>query len=1040
MMNCLQKNQKLLMLLLGLSFLSFSTLAQSSSVSGTITSSSDGQGLPGVNVVVKGTTEGTITDLDGAYSIEVESGATLVFSSIGFETQEIPVGSRSTIDISLVEDVQQLGEVVVVGYGTQKKSDLTGAISSVKGDEIRKFSSNSPVDALQGQMAGVNIIKGSGGPTANTRITIRGLRSVNGTNPLVIVDGLQGDINAINPDDIESVEVLKDAAAASIYGSLAANGVIIITTKSGESGEPQLEFSSYFGVDKIQNTLDFANASEYTQIVQAVASNGGRTEPDFINQNWAANTNWMDEMFSDAAFSNYNITVKGGSEKTKYMLSGSYNKREGILLDEQRDKKQVRTKLGTTIGRLSLDANIFYSQMDDDFFTGNINNGYEIMPIVPVLDSSKEYGYGYISDDDYGDQPDHENPIGENAYKDATRRIKNLVTNFSATVDIIDGLKATGRIGIDNRDTDNYTRFRPHQVANKRQTRFHYLEESTNHELNRNIEGFLNYDKSFGDHTIGVMVGASRQDIEEDWMSTSVEGKRILDDGTEEPIGFNEEDFNTFDAGAGGIFNASGSGYEVTRMSQYGRLNYSFMDRYFVQASVRRDGSSRFGANNRYGTFPSAAMGWKISNESFFNVEAISFLKLKASWGKLGSEAALGAYDFAVFTSGPYRYPFGVSETQGFGRTFRAFPNPTLQWEAATTINVGVNFGLFADRLVGEFNYYKRNTEDMIIPQVLPASSGFWDPFVNAGDAVNKGIELELTYRKNTGDFQYSISGNISHNTNEITKVVSEGDEYFGGPTTLDGTSANVSKLGYPIGAFFVYQADGIFQDQTEVDAHTGTDADGNSVVVQPDAAPGDMRFTDVNGDGVLNNEDLVYAGSGMPKFNFGLNFTADYKGLDFTVSLYGASGHKLYNAVRQNYEGFDNYRNHLSTGVNAWTPSNTNTDIPRAVYGDPNQNASRNSTRFIESGNYVRVRNIQLGYTIPSLLTDKIGVSKVRVYVSGQNLFTFTNYSGIDPEISTSYSNYEDSSNANAALNIGTDFATYPNIKTMLVGLQVNF
>ncbi len=1005
-----------------------SAFQEPATVTGRVTDAS-GTGLPGVTVLLKGTTTAAPTDAAGRYTLNVPDGSgTLVFSFIGYQTQEVPISNRTSIDVVLADDAKALEEVVVVGYGTQEKSDLTGAVSSVKGEEVKKIASNTPADALQGRVSGVTIRRGSGNPRAGTDINIRGVRSLSGNNPLVIIDGIQGNFDLLNPDDIESIEVLKDGAAAAIYGSLAANGVVIVTTKSGKSGKMKVEFSSYYGVDKLQNKLELVDSEGYSRVARMAAQNAGMPAPDFLSDTWTANTDWVDELFDNGTFQNYNLTFGGGTENVNYMLSGSYNLREGILQGEDREKKQLRAKVGAKQGRLSVDANIYYVENDDHIFGGSIYEAYSMPAIIPARDPAKKYGFGYIDDNLYNDLPDHENPLGVDFYNKNTAAEENLTTNFSATYDLFENLKVTGRAGVENANTFSYRHTKPYQVGNKTEVRFHEVYEYRGEYQQTNMELFANYSKQFGSHSLEVLLGGSRQRIEDNFIATSVEGKQVLPDGTEVPIGFLDPSFGTLSAGQGGVTTNEGSGTAISRLSQYGRINYAFLDRYLIQATVRRDGSSKFGVNNRWGVFPSFGLGWKVSEEEFFQVDFISSLKLRGSWGQLGSEATLGAYDYQVNTVTGYRYPFGAAETQRIGTTLTNIPNPDLKWETAETVNLGVDFGLLGDRVTGSVNYYTRNTRDMIIPLVLPGSAGFNNLNVNFGDVENKGIELEAQYRKASGVFQYSAGITLANNSNKITKVANTSrDEFLGDDTTIDGEPANRSRLGYPIGSFFVYQADGIFQTEEEVLQHTGTDAEGNTVQVQPNAQPGDIRFRDVNGDGQLNTEDLVYAGSGFPKFNIGANFSATYKAFDFSLQLYGASGFKVYNAVRQNFEAMDNYENYMTSALDAWTPENRDSDVPRAVFGDPNQNARRNSTRFIEDGNYLRLRNIQLGYTLPSSLTQKASIERLRVYVSGQNLFTWTGYSGIDPEVG-------------GTLNAGTDFSSYPNVKTMLLGLQVNF
>ena len=1004
------------------------TNAQTISISGSVKDQSDGSSLPGTNILIKGTSSGTITDSNGAFTIDASPNAILVVSSIGYASREIAVANRTSIDIQLVIDITRLEELIVVGYGTQKKSDLTGAVSSVKGEDVQKFATNTAADGLQGNVAGLVVRRSSGNPRASAAINIRGFRSIGENAPLVIIDGIQGNFDLLNPDDIESIEVLKDGAAAAIYGSLSANGVILVTTKSGgKDGTTNLTFSSYYGVDKINNQLEFANTEQYLEMARKIEASAPDTAPAYINESFSTNTNWMNELFGNGSIQNYNLTLTGGSPELNYLLSGGFNRRDGILLGESRDKQQLRAKINGTKGRLTLGANIYYVQTDDDIFGSLLNRAYQLMPIIPVRDPSKPSDFGFISDNDYVGVPDHTNAIGEDFFNENTAKEQNLVTNLSASIKIIEGLKLTGRAGIENAIGSTYEKIKPHRVSNKREVEYDFVEEYRSEYQQTNYEGFLTFDKTFDVHTIGLLAGASSQDITMNWVGASVEGKKILDDKTEVATGFLSPDFNTLNAGADGIRNNYGSGWEIARQSVYGRANYNYDDRYFFQATVRRDGSSKFGENNRFGVFPSLAAGWKISSEDFFNVSSISFLKARVSWGSLGSESSLDSYDYAVNTVSGFRYPFGTGELQSIGVTFRDFLNSGLKWETTINVNVGVDFGLLNDRLVGAINYYQRNTEDMIIPAIPPNSSGYNPIFVNGGDVENKGIELELNYRKNSGEFQYDFGLVFSNNKNELTKVNKDTDTYFGNETTLDGSPANITQLGFPIGGFWLYQTDGIFQTQAEADAHTGVDSEGNTVEVQPLAEAGDIRFKDINGDGQLNDDDLVYSGSGFPKVTLGVNLSATFKGFDIYLQFYGAFGQKAYNTIRQNYEANDNYRNYLASGLNTWTPTNTNTNIPRAVLGDPNQNSTRNSDRFLENASYLRLRNIQLGYTLPSSITDKIDVGKVRVYVSTQNLLTITDYSGIDPEIG-------------GTLNSGTDFVSYPNVKTSLFGLQINF
>ncbi|MDN5199922.1 TonB-dependent receptor [Fulvivirgaceae bacterium BMA10] len=1008
-----------------------------SRIGGTVTSD-DGETLPGVNVLVKGTSTGSITDANGKYEINVPADATtLVFSYVGFLTEEVQINGRSTIDLVMSADISTLSEVVVVGYGQQKKSDLTAAISSVKGEELQKFGTSHPADALQGKTAGVTITKRGGSPGANLNVNIRGVGTTSSsTGPLYIIDGLPGSFYLLNPDDIESIEVLKDAAAAAIYGVQAANGVVLITTKKGKKGDVQLDFSSYYGVTEATELLDLANSSQFRQIARMAKENQNLDNgdpadlnlPNFITNPNNVDTDWQDAVFDKGSMQNYNVTMRGGGENINFMVSGSYFNEDGIALDSDFEKYQIRGKSSLTKGRFQLQTNLAYTEVDRTDVTYSMREVFELPPVVPVFDSSTPDGYGFPVPSETG-LGENTNPVGRADLVTDTYEEQYLEAGFTGVLELFEGLNFTSRVGIRNSERIDFYH-EPANVLNAlRPVQFPAVSETRTNWRQINFENFFNYQKSFDQHSIDALAGIATRSIEQSWAGVRVDGFTTDADGNTLPAGFLDPRFNTISAGDGGTFSGSGSNTTQKWLSYFGRINYSFDGKYLLQVSVRRDGSSKFGADSRWGTFPSVAAGWNISNESFFSSNLVNYLKLRASWGQLGNDGFLGPFDFQNRIVTGWLYPWGSGETHQVGAIATELENRSLQWETADVKNVGIDFGVLDDRISGSINYYIRDTRDMLVSRQVPSSAGINNPTVNIGEVRNQGLEIELGYRKSTGEFQYGVNVAFATNKNEVTSLSTEEQAIFGeGAIFNDSHFTNQSRVGSPIGGFYLYQTNGLFQSVEEVNAHTGTDADGNTVLLQPSARPGDIRFVDTNNDGVIDGDDRVFSGTPIPKVDYGVSFNASYKGFDLTIQLHGRGGNKIYNTNRMFRERMDNFRNYSSNMINAWTPSNTNTDVPRAIFGDPNQN-SRESTRFLESGNFLRLKNVQLGYTFPGSIIDKLGITKLRVYVSAQNLLTITDYSGFDPEVGRSN-----------PLSGGLDRSIYPITKSSLFGLQVSF
>lgn len=1034
-------------LLVLLSLLPAFGFAQSVNLKGVVY---DETGIPamGVNILKKGTVEGTITDLDGNFEISVQKGDVLVFSYIGYVTQEVTYNGQPKLDVKLKEDSEKLDEVVVIGYGTMKKSDLTGAISSVDVEELTSRATTNPAEALQGRVAGVNIQKQGGNAGAKLSVKIRGVKSFSDNQqPLYIIDGFPGDISNVNPQDIASMEVLKDGAAAAIYGSTAANGVIIITTKNGKKGDLKVDLNAYLSFSKVSKRLELLNSQGYAQVHKQMYDNYNLTQepsqqvgyPAYItnylsNPSQYADTDWQDEVFRSALTQNYQLSVRGGSEQARYSVSYNHSDDKGILLGNNFRQDNARMKLFVTKNIFDLDANLSFVAKDEKQPQYSLKEVYGISPLIPVYDDSKEYGFG-LSDHD--NLPSNRNVMADHYYRKADGKTYNVDANVGLTVHLTDFL--TFKTAYSYRGENyRYKRHMPSYIADiKAKQDYPTQYEKTYYQQEQVFDNVLNFDKQFGQHSLNVMAGSSIQSVDYTWNEIYVEGKTTVyevKDGqlvtSEKPSGFLDPNFATIGAGTGGTFSGDGSMYDYNRASFFGRVNYSYAGRYMLQATVRADGSSKFGKDNRWGIFPSVALGWRITEEEFFPKDgAISNLKLRASWGRLGNEMALGYYDFqALITSGnnlQYGYVQGSGSSPWPGSIAWGLANRNLQWETTDTKNIGVDYGLFNGRLSGALNYYYNKTEDMLIRKKLAPSVGLQNPIMNVGKIRNSGFELEINWSDKKGDWDYNVGLNLTTTSNKVLEL-SDPNQALQGTGLKWGTEhfPTETRVGEPIASFYLYRTDGIFQTDDEAKNYVNSKGER----LQPNAQAGDMRFKDLNGDGVIDENDKESCGSGMPKVEANLSGGFGYKGFDFSFLLGSGWGHKIYNGNRYFFEGMSSGTNMLTSTLDAWTPENRGTDVPRAVLQDPNNN-SRESDRFLENGNFVRLRQVQLGYTLPSSILKKLMIDKLRVYVSGENLFTITNYSGIDPEFSTE-----------KILDTGVDKEIYPFTRSYIVGLQLTF
>ncbi len=995
------------------------------------------QPLAGISIKLKGTGQGTASDTLGRFSIKASPTDILVFSGIGFKTQEILATPGKDLSIILLMDMKGLEEVVVIGYGTQKKGNLTSAISSVSGEKLAKVAANNPVNALQGRVAGLSVSSPGGNPGQSSDVRLRGIGTFGSHQPLYIIDGVPGDPYYLSSNDVASIEVLKDGAAASIYGSNSANGVILITTKKGKKGASVIDFSAAYNTVKPTGSYEFLDASGYQKVHQMMYANAGvapNNFPAYIAKSSNVNTNWQDLINRTGISQNYNVGISGGSDYLTYALSGDLTDDKGTFIGSNFNKKTIKARNDFTKGILNVSSNIVYTETASEGAKFNLKDSYFQSPLLPVFDSNEKYGYALTIDG----LPKFQNPIGTDHFVEANSKTKYLAGNVKFNLKLYKGLSYTSNLSYITAQTDDYSHTPPFRAnANDPLISYPRVYNRISNYKERLMEHLLNYELDINKHNFKVLAGYTAQEKTNRFLSASVDGKTIIRTvvngkivETEVPGGFSNPDFNTITAGLGGTFNAAGSNNKYVRLSTLARLNYTYDNKYLLQVSVRRDGSSVFGQDRRYGVFPSVALGWNIHKESFLqNINWLNNLKLRASYGELGNEGALGYYDHqALMTtvnnwSGGYVQ--GAGATPWPGSASYTLLNRDLQWETIKSKNLGLDFGLFNNSLTGALNYYENITNGLLITKEIPPSAGLKDPILNVGKISNRGLELEANYQFAKNDWHFDLGGAFSLLKNKVLSLANANQVLFG--TGLRFGTDHIptqTMVGKEIGAFYLYEADGIFQSNAE--AANYKNAAGEAL--QPDARAGDIRFRDTNGDGTIDEKDKTYQGSGFAKYEYSLNMGVSFKNFDLSLFWQGVAGNKIYNGNRFELEGMDAGRNFLTSTLNAWTPQNTQTDMPRAVLGDPNRNA-RESTRFLENGAYLRLKLVQLGYTLPQVFSQKMKISKLRIYLSGQNLLTLTKYSGLDPEVGTF-----------SALDTGVDRMLYPQNKRLLAGVQLTF
>jgi len=1003
-------------------------------VAGKVISAKDGQPIPGVSVVEKGTSNGTITDFDGNYSLIVESEtATLVFSYIGYKSIELPVNGKTSMDVTLDEKDENIDEVVVIGYGTQKIGNVTGSVAKISGKDISSLPLVSIDQAMQGKVSGVSVIN-NGSPGSSPIVQIRGVGSINfSSTPLYVVDGIPtSSINNINSADIESLDVLKDASATAIYGSRGSNGVIIITTKKGNSKKFTVQYDGYAGAQKASKQLDLLKRDDYIKYATDLMNNAGHPLPERIDpatgrmneliwtdptgelsttQTYATTeTDWQDAMFRTAGIQQHTLSLSGGNEKSKFYTSAGYFKQDGIMVGTSYSRLNFRLNSNHEINKYVSFGETFSLSNDKNQLEGST----EDRPLLMHMERAIPYNPIYNPTFDGGfqgptayDGSDYQNPVLVATIDDNYYKAFKLIGTAFAEIKFADWLKFKSTVGLDYGNdmnfgfyhswNDGYRASAP-GASDYRATYTSWI-----------FTNQLSFIKEINKHYINATLVAEKQSSN----SYNLSGAGSLpDNNIQQMVGLSGQQ-------------TSGSKYEDVLLSYIGRVQYSFANKYLFSASIRADGSSKFAAGHKWGYFNSFSAGWNIKEEAFLkDVKAISDMKLRISYGETGFNG-IGNYVWqSSMNIGNANYPY-IGSTQGASMITR-LGNPDLQWETTKMTNYGIDFKFLDNALSFTAEYYDRHTSKMILNIVPNPSFGYADATpTNIGEMSNKGFEFQVGYNKQVGQLGFNISANLATNKNEVlkldlptTKLWGNSNQDFGNyPITL-------TQEGMPVQQFYGFRVDHILQE-------------GEAHPTMPNAQPGDIIFKDLDGSGTITDDDREVLGNYLPKFIYGLNFSINFKGFDFTVFLQGTQGNKIYNANRITTEGMQRLFNSDVAVLNAWTPTNTNTDMPRAVDSDPNNNA-RISDRWLEDGSYMRLKTLTLGYTVPSSVMNSFAkgvISNLRLYFSAQNLLTVTSYKGYDPEIgrrASSWNAYQ--------LNQGVDYGMYPQPRTFLGGLQISF
>ena len=1046
----MMKRMKNLFAGLLLTLVSVAAFAQKPVCSGVVVDD-QGETVIGASVVQKGTSNGTVTDFDGRFTLSADAGSTLVVSFIGYKTQEVTAADG--LHITLLSDSKHLKEVVVVGYGVQKKSVVTASIAKVSADDL---ASTAPVrmdNALKGLAAGVSVTSNSGQPGDGARVRIRGVGTINDSDPLYIVDGMpiEGNLDYISPSDIESIEVLKDAASGAVYGARAANGVVLVTTKSGKKGKASVNYNFSYGWQSKWRKRDVLNATEYALMMNEGRLNAGLS-PLYANPySYGAGTNWQDEIFNDnAPVQNHEVSVSGASEKVNYYLSMSYYSQDGIIGGDVGRSNYRRLSLRSNtkytlfddskerdwLNKLEISSNLSYSRIKSTAISTNgwantvLGSALTLTPILtPTIAGSSEIaaaladyaqyanyvpmydGAGNLYSIPGSDYDTQFNPVAYLALPGAWTWVHKFVANFAADLNIGYGFKYRISYGADltyNGVDRGYTI--PYYLNSSMKASKSGANAQSNRSSVWQIENVLTWDKTFDRNTVNVVLGQSAKKSTGWYMGGS---KNYLVDANKPYIsyatGYKEGDLAVW----------AGPNDEASLASLFGRVSYNYDERYMAQVTVRRDGSSRFGSNNHYATFPSFSLGWNVTNEPWLKKpQWLTNMKVRFSWGKNGNEN-IGNYRYAVYTESGYDVIFGRDTgSKAIGTKAGGLANPDLKWEESVQTDIGVDLGFFNNALTFTVDYFSKKTDGMLMEIPIPGYVGEQRPLGNVGEMKNSGIEFEAGYKFRMADVKVHVKGNLSYLNNKLVNLGNEtGIKDY---DTMQGIGTITrAENGQPFPFFYGYKTAGVFQNEAQVNGYRN--AAGQ--LLQPNAVPGDLIFVDVNGDGQITSDDQTKIGKGTPDWTYGLNLNAEWCGFDFSCMFQGTIGNDIYDAtMRTDRAGL----NLPSWMLDRWTGEGTSNEIPRFVYGNASNLVS--SDLYVKDGSYLRLKNLQIGYTLPASITRRAHIDRLRLFLSGENLLTFTKYHGFDPEISS------------GGTSLGVDYGSYPQARVWTIGFNLGF
>lgn len=1004
--------------------LAFAAAAQVK-ITGRVTLENETEPAIGATIQLKGTTTGATTDFDGNFSIEIaDRTAVLLVSYTGFTTQEVAVGANNTLLIRLAENASVINEVVVTGYGSQKRSSISGSVSTVGAAEIAERPILRVEQALQGRTAGVQVAANSGSPGSTLSVRVRGVGTINNADPLYIVDGIPVDgLDFLNPNDIENINVLKDAASSAIYGSRGANGVVLITTKGGKRNQDgRVSYEAYYGIQRPGRLLDLLDAREYATLQNEAYLAAGKTPlPEFANPEFLGEgTDWQEAIFQNAPISSHQLTFSGGSEKSAYTISGNYFNQDGIVGGGKANFQRATVRFNGQHDLkkwLTVGNNIGFTWLERDGLTENSQYNSPLIralnmdPITPVRKADGTFAYSNYASTDIA------NPVNGIAQTFNTWRSNRLVGSVFGDLKLAPGLTFRSALSLDATfavargfnpkfDLSNIPSISEAPAAEK--SVVNSVGVGNHNWRNWQAENVLTYQKNFADkHDLTFIAG-----------TTALNNRYDVSGGANTNLPSNDPK----DAYIGNTIDpiASQSAYqwanESSLFSYFGKANYELDNTYLFSATMRADGSSRFGKNNRFGYFPSFSAGWIASHEEFWKFEKINFFKIRASWGQNGNDR-IGDYSFTTVVNNGQNYTFGGDEIITNGAVALTSANPDLKWETSTQSDIGADLEMFDGRIQFTTDFYLKKTSDMLYAAPIPLVAGTAAPIQNVATAENRGLEIALNYRNFDKKLKYTLGGNVAFVKSEVTGLGRGGEPVFSGFVQSANANASKTDVGQPIASFFGYVTDGIFQNQAEVES-AAFQANGT--------APGDIRFKDLDGSGVIDEKDRTFIGNPTPRFAYGINTDFEWNGFELNLFFQGTQGNDIYvNTTRFDFS----FVNRPSSALNRWTGEGTSNSEPRVSLSDPNQNA-RVSDRFVEDGSYFRLKTLQIGYNLPKTWLKKARFEKMKIYMTGQNLLTFTKYSGLDPEIGT----------IGSGLEIGIDRGFYPQARTILGGVSLTF